>query len=216
MAGNAGLCSRCRMAWRAQCRQPPGRTSLGAVAWIVALVQPRRSRAAVRITHHGDRRTRHLVREPVSRRASASRPLLCFAVRIHGGDAWRRAQRQRAHIVRLLGTDWLHILPADRLRTQATRRPRRRSTGLDRDRRRRARAARCRGAALRCVCDDEPVCDGSQPSVDRRPRLLPGHRRAWCCWPPSQSRRRCRFISGCPAPWRRRRQSAPIFTPRRW
>ncbi len=152
--------------------QPAGRAVLGAVARPVALVQPRRPGAAVRAAHHRDRHAGRPLRERVPEGSSAGGPLLRVALRLHGRDARRGAQRQHPHAVRLLGTDRLHVVPADRLRTRARRRTLGRVAGTDRDRRRRSRAAGRRRAAPRRVGHHQPVGDGVEPGVDRRASVL--------------------------------------------
>ena len=72
-----------------------------------------------RVVDHWHWHSRCPVRERISRESSPGGPLLCVALRLHGRDARRRAQRQRPHAVRVLGADWLHVVPADWLRARA-------------------------------------------------------------------------------------------------
>ena len=112
----------------------------------------------------GDRRARRPLRQPVSGGSSAGRPLLRVALRVHGRDARRRAERQHPHAVRVLGTDRLHVVPADRLRARARRCAGGGAAGADRDRRRRPGAAGRRRAARRCVGHHEPAAMAVEPA----------------------------------------------------
>ena len=154
--------------------------------------------------------------QPIPRRSPAGGPLLRVAVRLHGRDARCRAQRQRPHAVRLLGTHRLHVVPAHRLRARSSRRTVGGVAGPDRHRRGWPGAACRRRAAGRRLRHCEPVDDGGEQRrrLSRIPPMPPSS--AWCCWRHSRSRRRCRFTSGCRTRWQRRPRSARISTRPPW
>ena len=149
---------------------------MGALARIVAVVQPRWSGAAVRDPHHRHRRAHRSLRQPLPRRSRPRRPLLRVIVRVHGSDARRRSQRQHPHAVRVLGAHRLHVVPAHRLRTRAGRRSSSRTTGVDCHRRRRPGAAGGGCAAPRCVWHREPLRHGDAKDSHRRQSILWLHR----------------------------------------
>ncbi len=141
-----------------------------------ARLQPGRPGPAVRAADHRDGRAGGALREPLSRRTSAGGPLLRLALRLHGGDAGRRPQRQRPHAVRLLGADRLHVVPPHRLRARARRRAVGGAAGADRDRRRRAGAAGSGRPARRRDGHDQPLGDGRQPRRHRGASIRNGNR----------------------------------------
>ena len=74
--------------------------------------------------------------------ASSGRgPIPRRAVRVHGVDARRGAERQRHRAVRLLGADRLHVVSADRVRARASGGAARGDASAARHRRRRPRTA---------------------------------------------------------------------------
>ena len=145
---------------------------MGSLAGIVAVLQPRWSGAAVRDADHRYRRPHRALRESLPARASARCPILRVAVRLHGRDARRRAERQHPHPVRLLGADGLHVVPSHRLRTRAGRCSIRGPPGADRHRRRRPGTAGGRRAAHRRDGHDERVGHGRGEGLDRDEPLL--------------------------------------------
>ena len=149
LAGRAGRTLWQRIAESGSGRRPPGRTAVGAVARIVAVVQPRWSRAVVRDADYRHRRAHRSLRQPLPRRPRPGEPLLCLAVRVHGRDARRRPQRQHPDAVRVLGAHGLYVVPAHRLRTRAGRCSISRNTGVDRHRRGRSGASGGRCPARR-------------------------------------------------------------------
>ena len=176
LAGPAGRTLWQRIAESGPRRRPPGRAAVGAVARIVAVVQPRWSGAVVRDADYRHRRAHRSVCQPLPRRSRPSEPLLRLAVRVHGRDARRRPQRQHPDAVRVLGAHGLHVVPAHRLRTRAGRCSISRTTGVDRHRRGRSGTSGSRCPARRRGGHGEPLGDGRREGVHSDEPALSGHR----------------------------------------
>ena len=157
------------------------------------------------------------LRECLSRESPAGGPFLRVALRLHGLDARRRAQRQHPHAICVLGTHRIHFVPAHRLRARPSRRAIGGVAGPDRDRR------GWPGACLPPACCSSDISGTASLSMmAKNGAAMAAHpalcrdRRCWSCSPPSPSRRRCHFTSGSRTRWRRRRRSARICTRRPW